>query len=559
MAPDNLWLSLAASRASATISEYEHAFDRLNLPPSSCPSLTVMIGRKTKSELLHGLVERGSKDMMPRMHGQAYLYADKSSKTEAPTIYVDYELQSWDHAQPNELAGVGLPQKHTIDLFAQSEEAWSRRRVGNMICGRGIAPLCDTLCYFSMDLGGIRAVAASLAEHMSQKPSTDIPFSALPRVLVVVETMARNFDSHATEARVLAVTEEIWRRSAPDARDSFTTRLRSHYYDVRVIGLAKRTKPQQKCAQLRKRLLCIRREVHLSRVASGLRYKRDHMFAFASKLIESVISVHAEPFSFVTASRPSRFCSIGLASHIEDLISLIPSEIWLCHLVVPLLSSSLILATYPPGSHGKSISWMHGIPTDCPEFPIMMVFDRIYRKDCTAAINEALVQQDGRASFLFNLSERLQIDHEQLKACAGSGPVARHLRRLNDVHEYLGSIRSHKTCLCCLLRAPEKVFSCGHAICDLCIRTFGQTNPEYKDNFAFPDCILCGEQNHKPAISLTPTTAGVRVLSLDGGGVRGVIPLVFLEFLQDSLTELQVSLRDVFDLVCGTSAGMFRA
>lgn len=185
-----------------------------------------------------------------------------------------------------------------------------------------------------------------------------------------------------------------------------------------------------------------------------------------------------------------------------------------------------------------------------------MVFDRVYRRDCTTAINKALVQQDGRTSFLFNLSDRLQADYKQLKACAGSRETAQHLQRLKDVHEYLGSVKSHKTCLCCLLRAPEKVFSCGHAICDLCVRTFGQTNPERKDEFAFPNCILCGEQNHKPVISLIPVTAGIRLLSLDGGGIRGVIPLVCLEFIQNRLAELQVSLRDVFDFACGTSAGM---
>ena len=549
MAPENLWLSLAASRASATISKFDHAFDSLNLLSSSYPSITVLIGKKTKSELLRELVEGGSRDRMARLHGQVYLYADKSSKTDAPAIYVDYELQSWDHAQASEHTGVGVPQKHTIDLFAQGEEVWSRRRVGNMICGRGIGPLCDTLCYFSMDIGGIRAVAASLAEHISQKPSTDTPLSALPRVLVVVETTARNFDSHATEARILALIEEIWRRSSPDAVDSFTSRLRAHYYDVRVIGLAKRNRPQQRSVQLRKRLQRITREVHLSRAACGLRYKKDHVFVFASKLIASAFSLHAKPFSFIAASRPSRFCSSALASHIEELISLIPSEIWLCHLVVPLLSSSLILATYPPGSHSRFLLRSHGIafPADSPVFPIMMVFDRIYRRSCTTAINKALVQQDGRASFLLNLDDRLQLDYEQLQAFPGAEPTARHVQRLKDVHQYLRSIKSHRTCLCCLFRAPEKVFSCGHAICDLCVRAFGQRNPEYTNSFAFPECMLCGEQNHRLVISLMPPTAGIRLLSLDGGGVRGVVPLVYLEFLQDRLAELQVPLRAIYD------------
>ena len=67
--------------------------------------------------------------------------------------------------------------------------------------------------------------------------------------------------------------------------------------------------------------------------------------------------------------------------------------------------------------------------------------------------------------------------------------------------------------------------------------------------------MLCGEQNHRLVISLMPPTDGIRLLSLDGGGVRGVVPLVYLEFLQDRLAELQVPLRDIFDFVCGTSAG----
>lgn len=80
-------------------------------------------------------------------------------------------------------------------------------------------------------------------------------------------------------------------------------------------------------------------------------------------------------------------------------------------------------------------------------------------------------------------------------------------------------------------------------------------NPECKDDFKFPDCILCGEPNHKSVISLIPATAGVRVLSLDGGGIRGVIPLVYLQYMQEILAELQIPLRSMFDFVCGTSAG----
>jgi hypothetical protein len=52
-----------------------------------------------------------------------------------------------------------------------------------------------------------------------------------------------------------------------------------------------------------------------------------------------------------------------------------------------------------------------------------------------------------------------------------------------------------------------------------------------------------------------PPTAGVRALSLDGGGVKGIIPLVVLQSLEKELMFLDVPLHEHFDFVAGTSAG----
>jgi hypothetical protein len=186
-----------------------------------------------------------------------------------------------------------------------------------------------------------------------------------------------------------------------------------------------------------------------------------------------------------------------------------------------------------------------------------MVYDSIYSSHCQTAIDHFVVQEAGRASFVQNLRERLQRDYEQIKVCTDTSVVSQHLQCLLDLQRYLKPLRSHKTCLCCLLRAPEKVFSCGHSICDTCVRAFGQRNSEERNSFSFSRCILCDGQNNKAEISLTPFTAGVRLLSLDGGGVRGVIPLVFLQHLEESLSGFQVPFRDFFDFVCGTSAGMW--
>ncbi|KAI1839796.1 hypothetical protein JX266_013990, partial [Neoarthrinium moseri] len=54
--------------------------------------------------------------------------------------------------------------------------------------------------------------------------------------------------------------------------------------------------------------------------------------------------------------------------------------------------------------------------------------------------------------------------------------------------------------------------------------------------------------------AVKPDTAGVRVLSIDGGGTRGRAPLEFLQALQDRLG-LPYPLQRNFDLIYGTSSG----
>jgi patatin-like phospholipase/acyl hydrolase len=50
-----------------------------------------------------------------------------------------------------------------------------------------------------------------------------------------------------------------------------------------------------------------------------------------------------------------------------------------------------------------------------------------------------------------------------------------------------------------------------------------------------------------------PQTASPSVLSIDGGGVRGVIPLEFLMLVEEHLHPCKI--QNVIDLAIGTSSG----
>ncbi|GKC59031.1 patatin-like protein 2 [Tanacetum coccineum] len=50
----------------------------------------------------------------------------------------------------------------------------------------------------------------------------------------------------------------------------------------------------------------------------------------------------------------------------------------------------------------------------------------------------------------------------------------------------------------------------------------------------------------------------ITVLSIDGGGIRGLIPAIILEFLETELQKLdgpEARIADYFDIIAGTSTG----
>ncbi|XP_043710817.1 patatin-like protein 2 [Telopea speciosissima] len=68
------------------------------------------------------------------------------------------------------------------------------------------------------------------------------------------------------------------------------------------------------------------------------------------------------------------------------------------------------------------------------------------------------------------------------------------------------------------------------------------------------------ERNSSSLLQIQPPTFGdlITILSIDGGGIRGIIPATILEFLESQLQELDgedARLADYFDVIAGTSTG----
>lgn len=130
-----------------------------------------------------------------------------------------------------------------------------------------------------------------------------------------------------------------------------------------------------------------------------------------------------------------------------------------------------------------------------------------------------------------------------------------HQKTLKGLQYHLDTkiLVSAEICVSCLTGPPQHVLDCGHILCEPCVRRFGEPVAGEESCYFLEACAMC-ETRADLTIHLKPATAGIRMLNIDGGGVRGVVPLEFLLRLQGELGPT-ARLQDFFDVAFGTSAG----
>jgi len=109
-----------------------------------------------------------------------------------------------------------------------------------------------------------------------------------------------------------------------------------------------------------------------------------------------------------------------------------------------------------------------------------------------------------------------------------------------------------EVCVSCVFEEPRIFLGCGHALCATC--TWDRSRRSTGGSLCRLDrCPAC-DAVVTFVTRLKPPTAGYRALSLDGGGVRGIVELAILRHLVEKL-DLGVEAHQLFDFFAGTSAG----
>ena len=116
--------------------------------------------------------------------------------------------------------------------------------------------------------------------------------------------------------------------------------------------------------------------------------------------------------------------------------------------------------------------------------------------------------------------------------------------------------KSNKACFACLQSVPDHALPCGHVFCEQCIKDFGRSSEDQRSCIEMTQCVLCLSDwlTGPQVVRLKPKCAGVRVLTLDGGGIRGIVELAILTEIERRVG-LGIPIRDMFDLIVGTSTG----
>ncbi|KAF2278979.1 FabD/lysophospholipase-like protein [Westerdykella ornata] len=505
------WITFEPSPGGKAITKHAQSAFPSSLNRVLRPAFVTCVGRRAKATVLQRML--GVRGPIPT-HNQVCLWSSSRLHTgRVPIAIIDCEIQGSD---PSVMPPTTPDQRTSSWQLAPTDP----RHLGTLLCNQVFAPFSRVLCYFATDIGGQRATAKWLAEQATDSFNPALDLQHLPQVLIVVDTTSETFDETLAKDRFCKMLLETMQELGvfQDAAE-VQHNINNYFADVKVLGLKSSMQLPKRAKAVKQRLVAMCKS---DSRPSYQRFSLRHVEALSTQLLKAACLQSTSTFSFATASRPCGFSLDSLESCLVDFLSQLPSQAWLWHFLAPLLGSALLLSSYPPDSH--------------------------------SAIQTYTQHADVQDRFLKAVKAELQ---SRFLALTRSSRLAAeiHNSTLQDLHPHFAEFKSHRSCFCCFMRMPEKVLVCGHALCDICIKIYGRRSQSEKNTFELPACILCGVTYGNSAFRFVPPTAGIRVLSIDGGGIRGVIPLVFLKHIETMLSQLGCPIRDYFDFVCGTSAG----
>lgn len=386
--------------------------------------------------------------------------------------------------------------------------------------GRVIYPFADVFCFFSYCFKDVDSIVTRLVEWIRTK--TLEPSPVLPHLLIILEF---SVDSTSVQSYIDA---EINKRASLPLR---------HFFSAIKIQEALGVRPERKL------------KIILAKSAQDMQSRRKRLcYAFSVKHFQHLFDVNfsstqhrRDGFNSVKASRMDFPVSVNLSRYLQDYLSLITDAKDLVSFAGSTIAACLILDHYVPEMH---------------LFSPKEVFNTLYRDACMHAA-QAVFQVGRKGGILLPSSfvDKICSSFAELfkELLTGTSAVNVHRQVFDSFTHHWRAIKSSTVCLTCLSRVPEHLLLCGHSICVECLRNLAASAPHDGLLLHYEACLLCHEDvNFR--LRLSPDTAGIKLLSIDGGGVRGALSLEILRLLEEKV-DLPIPIQEHFDFAYGISAG----
>ncbi|GBF63944.1 calcium-independent phospholipase [Trichophyton mentagrophytes] len=379
----------------------------------------------------------------------------------------------------------------------------------------------DVICLFADDFSGLQAVAEQIKAWVAIGSASTLPPEVRPSLTIVTSGSGPLQSLLAEEFRA-----EIYRVVGENITDSFRS--------VKLFRLADDyLSPPARFLRLKDEIIGNAREMHAVRVRSQCLFSALHLSDLFRQAAKHVTSTFNEKFDFFTAARRGNPLNDRFTDHLQVFLRLIEPFKPAYDVISSLIASSILVDAYPPLSHRKRIHPETTLYFERTESKLITgfqprdIFRSLYYDSCLGAFQAISYSEDFAKSLCDNIGIHLE-NMVRWTERNNIPSIRYHEERLQSQSQLWQFIKSNQICLYCLTRLPERVFRCGHSICDTC-------------------------RGGALVVNLKPKTAGVRVLTIDGGGAKAAIPAEYLCRLEQLLHKCP--LYEAFELVSGSSSG----
>lgn len=443
------------------------------------------------------------------------------------------------------LSGASLPRCNSFSYWPTEKfrryplvphEGWSIADIQFDVISQFILPWVQVLCLFVDSISQMRKV-----RQLLQKPLRDLNIGSRPipcyrQVILVLTESNDNSFAIAVKELLLYLEEEIG-------------------LEVSVINLRDRLalSPTARFEPLRRTLsekLLLARE---QQTDNGLAFSANHLYALWERTLQLDIGRReSSAIDCLAIARENHRLNPISKSHIISFLKDTSVSRSNVEGTYAFIASALAMHAYPPRMHGMLSPLI--LVVSPLRLLILQAFTPgdLYRELYYQQLEQAF-EENASPNYLDNsdIFHHFDFFSRQIATASTSCMVRR--TNMNEFFGRYGGLYSTLTCFSCLCRPPEHTLPCGHTICDTCAVIFGGPSRQGEYYFDIDRCPLCGRDCHQ-IIRQLPPTKGPVIVSLDGGGIRGIIQLGLLLSLDQRLGG-EISLGEIVDLCGGTSVG----